>query len=68
MYKNDKKINTVNKKTNKNKKTLKNEIIITMDSINSLMDLTSNETRRNLINLGKNSIDEYISNKYVKPD
>ena len=56
----------VNKKTNKNKKTLKNEIIITMDSINSLMDLTSNETRRYLITLGKNSIDEYITNKYVK--
>ena len=37
-----------------------------MDSINSLMDLSSNETRRNLITLGKNSIDEYITNKYVK--
>lgn len=58
----------VNKKTNKNKKTLKNEIIITMNSTNSLMDVTSNETRRNLINLGKNSIDDYISNKYVKND
>ena len=58
----------LNKKQIKTKKLLKNEIIITMDSINSLMDLTSNETRRNLINLGKNSIDEYISNKYVKPD
>lgn len=58
----------LNKKTNNNKNILKNEIIIRMNSIDSLMDLTSNETRRNLINLGKNSIDEYISNKYVKND
>ena len=58
----------LNKKTNNNKNILENEIIIRMNSIDSLMDLTSNETRRNLINLGKNSIDEYISNKYVKND
>tara|TARA_B100001142_G_C14344847_1_gene659519 strand:- start:3600 stop:4475 length:876 start_codon:yes stop_codon:yes gene_type:complete len=58
----------LNKKKNNNKNILKNEIIIRMNSIDSLMDLTSNETRRNLIKLGKNSIDEYISNKYVKND
>ena len=58
----------LNKKTNKNKNSLKNEIIIRMKSIESLMDLSSNETRRNLIALGKNSIDEYITNKYVKTD
>ena len=40
----------LNKKTNKNKKTLKNEIIIMMNSANSLMDVTSSETRRKLIN------------------
>jgi len=58
----------LNKKINKNKKTLKNEIIIRMNSANSIMDVTGSETRRKLINLGKNSIDEYISNKYVKND
>ena len=58
----------LNRNTNKNKHTLKNEIIIRMNSTNSFMNLTSNETRRNLINLGKNSIDEYITNKYVKTD
>ena len=58
----------LNRNTNKNKHTLKNEIILRMNSTNSFMNLTSNETRRNLINLGKNSIDEYITNKYVKTD
>ena len=63
-----KKLKELNKKINKNKKTLKNEIIIRMNSANSIMDVTGSETRRKLINLGKNSIDEYISNKYVKND
>ena len=55
----------VNKKINKNKNVLNNEIIIEMNSIDSLFDLSKKETRRNLIEMGKNSIDDYISKNYV---
>ena len=55
----------VNKKINKNKNVLNNEIIIEMKTIDSLLDLSNKETRRSLIEAGKNSIDDYISKNYV---